>query len=172
MRRSERSGRRCRRASTAIVNSITASRSSSSGTCPESRSAYDPATSLSVIAAVRTDRSDWRLAQMHRSLESRPDSLSCADLCMPVGRAPRAFPTLLAVRSYVLLSPPRPSDHLSLVLRILTFYDRKYTGVRHIWQGIRYELVKCCIEAGLPPPPVAIPRPMPRKADPPPTAVA
>ncbi|KAI0655926.1 hypothetical protein C8Q70DRAFT_1016334 [Cubamyces menziesii] len=75
----------------------------------------------------------------------------------------KADPTLY----HALTSACQSAEHLE---HFLLYWpsDR----VRHIWQGIRYELVKCCIEAGVPPPPVAIPRPMPRKADPPPTVVA
>ncbi|KAI0334961.1 hypothetical protein GY45DRAFT_1317409 [Cubamyces sp. BRFM 1775] len=75
----------------------------------------------------------------------------------------KADPTLL----HALTSACQSAEHLE---NFLLYWpsDR----VRYIWQGLRYELVKCCIEAGIPPPSAAIPRPMPRKADPQPPAVA
>ncbi|KAI8993760.1 hypothetical protein BD414DRAFT_480378 [Trametes punicea] len=44
--------------------------------------------------------------------------------------------------------------------------------VRAIWQKMRFQLVEACLEAGVPPPSPAIPRPIPRREAPLPAAVS
>ncbi|KAI0655928.1 hypothetical protein C8Q70DRAFT_404678 [Cubamyces menziesii] len=83
-----------------------------------------------------------------------------------------------AVKKCVVLWRAEPMPPLALTLgckaaghleRLLLFWP--CDPIRAMWQGIREELVKYCIQAGVPLPSTALPRPLPRKIDPPPPAV-
>ncbi|KAI0334959.1 hypothetical protein GY45DRAFT_966842 [Cubamyces sp. BRFM 1775] len=85
--------------------------------------------------------------------------MSAVKKCVVVWKAEPTLPLALTLGC-------RAAEHLE---HLLLFWP--CDPIRTMWQAIREELVKYCIEAGMPLPSAALPRPLPRKTEPSPPTV-